>query len=236
MSSTKVKKIPLYSEKPYDYDWNRKLKNHPQTYENLMWLAHFLLKREFKDVQYYGLENVPMDGGFILAANHANGFDPITITTGFGSRRQMWFMSKEEFFHAFYIRWLLLFFNGFPVKRGEADRESLNFAIRVLEEGYGLVIFPQGTRDRQRKRPEPESASSGVALIAREAKVPVLPVSVHLSSDLNDSHPKCIIRYVELIPYEELGFTEGKRRSKEVKAATNLIMTKIGELWDKDQM
>lgn len=234
MSDTKVKKIPLYSDKPYEYNWNRELKNHNWFNRALMPLAGYILHREFSDITYYGVENVPQTGGFILASNHSNGMDPISVTYGFRSRRLMFFMAKEEFFHAFYLRWAMLLFNAFPIKRNSPDLDAIEYSKRVIDAGYGLVVFPQGTRDRERKRPE--SGHPGVAMLAREAHADVLPVSVHLSSDLNDHHPKCVVRYGEMIPYEELGFTEGVRRSRELKTATQTIMDKIGELWDKDQM
>ena len=113
----------------------------------------------------------------------------------------------------------------------------MKFAERVLKDGrFGLVIFPQGSRDRQRKRPELDSTANGFAMIAREAKVPVVPASVHLEADLEKKHPKCIVRFGEPIPYEDLGFTPGSRKKKELNAAAEIIWKKVQELWDKDEM
>lgn len=237
MSSTKVKKIPLMSEKPYHFNWDKKLVERKKLYHFWMPLAHFLLKNEFESLEFYGTENVPQEGPFILVANHVNGFDPISLVYGIRARRRFYFMSKEEFFRTFYIRWLLQPLGGFPVNRGTPDREAMKFSVRVLQDGrFGLVIFPQGSRDRQRKRPELDSTANGFSMIAREAKVPVVPASVHLDSDLSKTHPKCIIRFGEPIPYEDLGFTPGSRKKKELNAAAELIWKKVQELWDKDVM
>ena len=228
------KQLPFYSEKPYNYNFNREIKENRGTlYKVLIPLGKILIEKlTFSSVEVHGIENVPEKGGFILASNHVFGWDPITITYCMKGKRQMYFVAKEEFFHTFYTRIALLIFNGFPVKRGTADRESLNFSIRVVKEGLGLLIFPQGTRDKERKRPE--SAKSGVALIAREAHCPVLPVSIH--SDMRKKRPNIVVRFGEVIPYEELGFTEGASKSKELKACTQKIMSRIGELWDKDNL
>ena len=240
MSSTKVKKIPFQSDKPYEYDWNQPLKDHTKINHMLIPLANFLLSKEFESVEFIGAENIPDKGKLLIVANHVNGFDPITVMAGMKNPRSTYFMSKSEFFQAFYIRFLMLHLvNGFPVKRGSADREAMKFAVRVLEEGQQmLMIFPQGSRDRYRNRPpvDGEGIKTGFAMIARDAKSDVLPVSIHLESDVEKKHSKCVVRYGEVIKYEDLGFTEGVRKSKEVKAASKLIMTKVQELWDKDQM
>lgn len=237
MSSTKVKKIPLYREEAVPFDWNKNINDRSSFYKKFLWLANFLVGKEFESVEFYGTENVPQEGPFILISNHCNGFDPITIMTGISGRRSMYFMAKEEFFHAVYIAYPLTWFGGFPVKRGVVDRESMNFAKRVLQQGHsGLMVFPQGSRDRERKRPELEQAKNGFAMLARDAKVPVIPVSVHLDSDLEKKHPKCIVRYGKLIPYEDLGFTEGSKKKKELNAAAELMWKKVQELWDMDEM
>ena len=230
-------KLHFYSEKEYKYNFDKPLREKPITYKILYPVAKTLVQNiKFKDVEWHGLENIPEKGGFILASNHLSGFDPITLTYCMHGKRTMFFMAKEEFFHTFYTKIPLLILGGFPVKRGTSDRNSLNFAIRVLKEGFGLMIFPQGTRDKKHGRPEPESAKAGIALIAREAKSDVVPVSIHRESDDSVKRAKLIIRFGKMIPYEDLGFTEGETKSKELRSATKLIMEKIGELWDMDRI
>lgn len=231
---TNKDKLHFYSEKEYNYNYDRELKEHRIIYKILTPIAKILIAKIKYDLEFHGFENIPEKGGFILASNHVSGFDPITITYCMGGKRTMFFMAKEEFFHVFYTKIPLLILNGFPVKRGTSDRSSLNFAIRVIKEGFGLLIFPQGTRDKEGKRPE--KGKSGVALIAREAKADVIPVSIHRESGENKKRPKLIVRCGELIKYEDLGFTEGEVKSRELKEATKLVMGKIGELWDQDQI
>ena len=237
MSSTKVKKIPLYREEAVPFDWDKPINDKSSFFKKFLWLANLLLKHEFESVEFYGVENVPQEGPFIIISNHVNGFDPITLMTGIDGRRSCYFMAKEEFYHAVYIAYPLTWFGGFPVKRGVVDRNSMNFAKRVLQQGHsGLLMFPQGSRDRERKRPELDSAKNGFAMLARDAKVPVVPCSVHLDPDLENPHPKCIVRYGTPIPYEELGFTEGARKKKELNAAAELMWKKVQELWDMDNL
>lgn len=229
------KKLPFYNDKPYEYDYNRKLKPKRITYKLLMPVGRILLEHiAFDKVECYGLENVPKNGGFIVASNHVSGFDPITITYCLQGKKQLFFMAKEEFFHTFYTKYPLLILNGFPVKRGTADRSAINFAIRILKSGFNLCIFPQGTRDKQQNRPE--KGKSGVALIAREAKTDILPTSIYLERLPGKKKAKVIVRFGQMIPYSALGFTDDAAKSRELKNATKLIMSSIGELWDKDNV
>lgn len=227
-------KLPLYREKPYAFNWDKEIKETPRLYKAMMPVAKFVLGFRFSEIKVYGAENLPKTGAFLITPNHVSGFDPITVTYVLHGKRQLYFMAKEEFYHTFYTKYALDIFHGFPVNREKPDRQSLRFAKRVLEAGLGLLVFPQGTRDKQRTRPNPEDGKVGVAMLARDEKVPVLPVSIHIDPDLNNKKPKCIIRIGELIPYEELGFTEGKKRSAELRNATLLIMEKVCELWDLD--
>jgi 1-acyl-sn-glycerol-3-phosphate acyltransferase len=192
-------------------------------------IAFPVLFCKFGVIKVTGKENIPKQRGYMIAANHVSGFDPITVEAAF--HRDMHFMTKIEFYQSFWMRVILGVFHGFPVNRGTADMDSLRYAIRVLTEGHILCLFPQGTRDKDHKRPDPSSGHAGAAMIAREAHCDVLPVSIYLPKD---GRNKMCVRIGTLIKYEQLGLTEGKKSSRELKAATEKIMTEIGELWDKD--
>ena len=79
--------------KPFDYS---KVKDHA-TYHLLMPLNILLFNKTMFRVTFVGKENVPKEGGFILASNHIHFLDPLVIA---GSKtRVMYFMAKEELFH-----------------------------------------------------------------------------------------------------------------------------------------
>lgn len=215
--------------KCYEYDFERKIKS-KKGFKLKKWipLAKFIVNRSFNNVEVHGLENIPNEGGFIMAPNHVSNVDPITI--GAAGIRDMHFMCKKERFEQWYLVPLLLYFNGFPVDRGSSDRKSLKYAIRVLKEGHVLCIFPEGTRSKTFEKPT--TAKPGIAIIAREAKSDILPVSIKRVK-INDKKSNIIVRYGKLIKYEDLGFSE-KRVNKELREATNTIMERIGELWEMD--
>ncbi len=177
-------------------------------------------------IEYVGKENIPENGGFILAANHMCAIDPIMIAMGV-ENRQIHFMGKKELFENPFVKSVLAYVNGFPIVRGGADAEALKYAIRIVNEGYILGMFPEGTRSKDHK---PGRAKSGVALIAKETKANILPVSIYSSEDMK-KHTKLTIRFGEVIPYEKLNISEEGTR-EEIKAAAKFVMEEITKLWE----
>lgn len=232
MAKDLTETLPLSSKKPYHYNWDRPVKGHPIIYTWAPPVANWVVNKRFKHVYYYGAGNIPDDGGFIICANHVTGFDPIVVMNGFHCRRQCYFMAKQEFFQAFYMKYVMLTFGAFPVNRGRADRDSIRYCQKIIDNGYGLMIFAQGHRDKEGKRPT--GFMPGAALIARECKSDVVPVSIHKFQEPGEKKMSLVVRYGKIIPYEELGFTEGSRKAKELRSATSLIENRVAEQWDLD--
>ncbi len=208
--------------KGFDYS---KVKEEEEFYDNLRPLGLKIVNSLHK-IEYVGIENIPAEGGFILASNHIKALDPVFIALGVKDR-QIHFMGKKELFEKPVVRSLLAKMNGFPIVRGTADKEAVFYAERIVKEGKILGIFPEGTRSKDYK---PARAKSGIGLIAREAKADVLPVSIYNCDDMKKGS-KLTIRFGELIPYENLGFTCDDSR-EEVKACAKLVMDEIKKLWE----
>lgn len=117
-----------------------------------------------------GRENVPMEGGFILALNHRSNFD--VIMGGLSCPRQLHYMAKKELFQNKLLGWFLKKLNAFPLDRGGNDLKAIKTALSLLKSGEVLGIFPEGTRV---KEGEDISAKAGVSMLALRAKVPVVP-------------------------------------------------------------
>ncbi len=125
-----------------------------------------------------GRENIPSEGGFVLACNHMSSFDPWPLGLPLWPRRFLRFMAKSELY------WfpLTLILNGagaFPVRRGQADAEAIETAVQLARDGNVVAMFPEGTRRRKGlvKRFEARPRS-GAARIALEAGVPLVPAAV----------------------------------------------------------
>ncbi len=136
----------------------------------LLWgVAHVLVRILYR-VSYTGGHNIPRRGAVILCANHLGWWDPIIFALA--CRRRIYFMAKSELFRNRAFGLLLRAVGAFPVRRGEPDRRAITWAIRVLERGHVLGIFPEGTRDGSGvlRRAEP-----GVGLMVLRSGAPVVP-------------------------------------------------------------
>ncbi|MCR4926149.1 MAG: 1-acyl-sn-glycerol-3-phosphate acyltransferase [Clostridiales bacterium] len=178
-------------------------------------------------IKFIGLENIPKNKGYILACNHIYYLDPGFI--GASLVPDVHCMAKAETFEKPILNTFVTHLNSFPVKRGASDRTSLKFAIKVIEEGHALGIFPEGTRSKDGK---PQEAKAGIALIAKAAKADVLPLAICYDKyPIKPFKTKITVRFGEVIPYESLGINEGK--SSELRNAAQLIMDNIITLYEK---
>ncbi len=118
----------------------------------------------------YQTRNIPRQGGFILASNHASNLDPMLL--GICSVRRINFMAKIELFKGF-VGFVLSNVGAFPVKRGESDFGAMREALRRLKEGCALLIFVEGTRRIGNETPK---AQAGVGFLAMKSGVPIVPV------------------------------------------------------------
>ena len=148
------------------------------------WLLKFVLlgpvlKLVFRP-RVEGAENVPESGPAILASNHLSYADwlfmPLTLT------RRVTFVAKAEYFTTPGIKgWFQKkFFSGagqVPIDRtsGDAAAGALSSAKRILSAGELFGIYPEGTRSHDGKL---YRGKTGVARLALETGVPVIPIAV----------------------------------------------------------
>jgi 1-acyl-sn-glycerol-3-phosphate acyltransferase len=138
------------------------------------WLPVRLLYR----LRASGLENLPRDSGFVLAANHTSNFDPWPLALPLFPRRWLRFMAKSELYW-FPLGALLNAGGAFPVRRGEGDLDAIAKAVELARDGEIVVMFPEGTRRKKGLRKKFSARPhTGAARIARDAGVPLVPAAV----------------------------------------------------------
>ena len=136
-----------------------------------------------------GLENVPAEGGAVLAANHTSNLDPWPLGLPLFPRRWLRFMAKSELYW-FPLRYLLRACGAFAVRRGEGDTEAIEKAVELAKGGEIVVMFPEGTRRRKGLRKKYEArAHTGAARIARDAGVPLVPAAIRGTDRLSRLGP-----------------------------------------------
>jgi len=173
-----------------------------------------------------GLDNVPQEGGFVLAANHTSNFDPWPLGMLLWPDRYLRFMAKSELFW-FPMGRVIAAGGAFPVRRGERDVEAIQTAIRLVRDGDVVVMFPEGTRRAKgvRKRYEAR-AHTGAARIALMAGVPLVPAAIAGTGRLSRLE-RLRVRYGKPIRVDDLGALDSSEAAQE---ATRRLMAEIARL------
>jgi 1-acyl-sn-glycerol-3-phosphate acyltransferase len=145
-------------------------------------VLHFVLATPVKAVaslKYYGLENVPATGAFLVVRNHFTNADPVTIGMAvYRSGRMPHFLAKQSLWKVPVFGWLLRSTHQIPVDRHGVARGSgpIEAAGGIVELGGSVVIFPEGSLTRD---PDlwPMRGKTGAARIALATKIPVIPAA-----------------------------------------------------------
>lgn len=120
-----------------------------------------------------GTEYIPKTGGFIVAPVHRSNIDTFPMVGM--TRRRMSFMGKDGLWKHKIGAWFFDMMGGYPVHRGTVDRKAIKQCIDVAANGEGLILFPEGTRQRG---PEVCELLEGTAYIASKARVPIIPLGI----------------------------------------------------------
>jgi 1-acyl-sn-glycerol-3-phosphate acyltransferase len=150
----------------------------------MYWLMKHLfigpLLKAFFHPKVEGAENVPADGGAVLASNHLAVADSFFLPLMLG--RRVTFLAKREYFTGKGIkgRFKKWFFSGVgqvPIDRssGAAAQAALDTGIRLLRSGSLLGIYPEGTRSPDGRL---YKGKTGLARMVLESRVPVIPVAM----------------------------------------------------------
>jgi len=131
-----------------------------------------LFFRLFIRLEADGLENLPAQGGFIIAANHLGRLD-VPLVYHLLERRDISLMVAEKYHKYAIYRWLVKNMNAIWVNRFGADFSVLRAMLQRLRQGSVLVIAPEGTRSPTGALIE---GKPGVSYLAAKAGVPIVPV------------------------------------------------------------
>ena len=170
-----------------------------------------------------GKENVPRDGGLVLAANHTSNFDPWPLCLPLWPRREGRFMAKSELYNPI-LKPFLNAAGAFPVRRGQRDVEAMHTAAELARAGEMVVMFPEGTRRKKGLRKKFEARPhSGAARIALEAGVPLVPAAIRGTDRLARLGP-FRVAYGPPVPLDDLRELDLREASQE---ATERLMAAI---------
>lgn len=178
-----------------------------------------------------GREQVPSKGPLLIVANHLSWYDPFLIGVVF--QRRVWFFTKIEIFHWPIVGLLCRLTGQIPVNRGARDRAALEKGLAYLREGKALVVFPEGTVERQERM---IPAHSGTAMLAVRTGVTVLPIAQYGTRRILRSFriwfPNVYVKigkpYIPILPSDV-------SRKAGLQFITEDMMTRIAEMLPEEQ-
>lgn len=195
--------------------------------QTLQKLVSFLL-RNLTDTEYFGLENIPEQGGVILAINHLSYMDtPLLLVNPV--RPDITALVTTKYKDSKLIGWFVRTAEGIWINRDVADFSAIREAAKALKKGLALGIAPEGTRS---KTGELQEAKPGTIMLALKTGMPIIPVGITGSEDalqkiVRFQRPKLTVRFGEPFTLPEI---EPGKRSKALLEWTEILMQKIAAL------
>jgi 1-acyl-sn-glycerol-3-phosphate acyltransferase len=131
------------------------------------------LSRVYFGLRLQGLEHIPQAGGLVIVPNHQTYADPVLVTIPF--RRRIYYMAWSRLFEVWGLNWMIRRLRAFPVELDSRDPRATREAVRLLQAGQAVLIFPEGQRSLDG---EVGRFKLGAFRLAASLGVPVLPVTI----------------------------------------------------------
>lgn len=186
-------------------------------------LFFYLFYRLVYRLSYEGLENVPLEGGVIIAPNHASLLDPPAV--GCVIPRMVSYLAKRELFSVPFVAQILRCSNSIPIDRGGYSKGTILDIVKRLKEGRCCCIFPEGTRSRTGEFNPPKK---GIGMIAVMADVPVVPCWIEGSFRAKPFRTKITLHYLPPIKPSECA---GETKKDHYVLVSEKIMCNITSLY-----
>ena len=182
-------------------------------------------------VECIGRENLKKvrTNGCIIAPNHVSAIDPVfVVITRFWGRRMVVFAKKELFEINVLLTWFFRWMGALCVRGTREELDVIDQTVEACRNGGTLLIFPEGTREKEGKLLQPKS---GLFVIAAQAEVDVVPVRILY--DTPDGRMKlfCKVKVVYGEPMPAAQFAmESRRDLKTLRANKQALLDAWEEL------
>lgn len=121
-----------------------------------------------------GKENIPKSGPVVLAGNHTNNFDCVTLICS--NKRIIHFLAKKELFNKRIGKWFFTSMGTIPVDRSRKNPDAVNEALKVLNSNQVIGIFPEGTTRKNKGEILP--FKFGAVSFASKSNAYIVPFSI----------------------------------------------------------
>lgn len=166
--------------------------------------------------------------GYILAPNHISAIDPVfVVITRFWGGRMIVFAKKELFEINAFLSWFFRCAGAMCVRGTKEEAAVIDETVARCQNGESLLIFPEGTREKDGTFLQPKS---GLFVIAAAAAVDVVPVRIHYETPDGKMKLFCKVRVVYGEPMPAAQFAmESRRDMKKLRANKQALL----DAWEK---
>jgi 1-acyl-sn-glycerol-3-phosphate acyltransferase len=118
-------------------------------------------------------ERLPATGGLIVLSTHQSHLDPLLL--GLATDRRLSSLARSSLYRFKPFGAVITALDAIPIDREASAVAAMKLVIRRLEDGAAVIVFPEGTRTATGR---PGEIRSGFALLAKKARVPIVPVAI----------------------------------------------------------
>lgn len=199
---------------------------HPEKYseEDCFRLAQKLIIRVKRTArittEYYGTDNLPVSGGYIMYSNHQGKYDAIGIIGG--HKRPCTVLMDAKRAKIFIIKQFFELLRGQKMDKGSLKQQmrALDRVSKEVSEGRVYLIFPEGTYSSDQKNSTGEF-KCGCFISAKKARCPIVPVTIIDSyrpfGENSLAHVTTKVIFHEPIPYDQYKELHGSEVARKVK-------------------
>lgn len=186
------------------------------------------------DVEINGKARLPKNGPVILAGNHSAALEAVMMAVY--SPGIVEFLGNGDIPFDPSYAFIVKAYGLIPVNRGNLDRQGLNKAISVLEQGGVLGIFPEGGI----WDPAQMSAQIGASWLSYRTQSPIIPIGfggVHggLKKALQLKRPKLVMNVGDCLPPVAIG-TDGQSLKKSLEQSATELLNCINALVPEEDL
>jgi len=187
---------------------------------------------------YTGAERIPREGPALIVMNHVSHMDPaVDAVFVHRQKRVPRFLAKDSLARTPIFGKILLGAGSIPVYRGSAQAgDSLRAAHQALAEGKIVVIYPEGTITKD-PRGWPKRSHTGVARLALDNDVPVIPVARWGTQQILDFYhkkvrllPRTTVTHAVGDPVDLSAYRDKPQTGALLREVTELLMDRVTEL------
>ena len=140
---------------------------------SVLWIVSRALGVSMFGVRTRFAEPLPDCGGLIVLSSHQSHLDPLLL--GLACDRRLSSLARSSLYTFKPFGFIITALDAVPIDRNASAVAAMKTVIKRLEDGAAVIIFPEGTRTATGRLGE---IKSGFALIAKKAKVPIVPVAI----------------------------------------------------------